>query len=111
MRSQASPFKQGIFILKFFDRLTSKLEELLSVTHNFGVENENEKDIVAIWSNNKPQIIISIPPCQRYSICNKNGGEPKYSRNNLFRELIKIARVFEPEILIIENVPNTISQK
>ncbi|WP_287525337.1 DNA cytosine methyltransferase [Okeania sp. SIO2C2] len=79
-----------------------------AVVINQDIATITNKDIAAIWGNNKPQIVIGCPPCQGYSICNKNSGDPKDPRNNLFRELIRVAIVFEPEILIMENVPNLI---
>lgn len=54
----------------------------------------------------KPDVIIGGPPCQGYSICNKNAGDPKDPRNSLFTEFLRMAKIFNPEILIMENVPN-----
>ncbi|MDE5073690.1 MAG: DNA cytosine methyltransferase [Trichodesmium sp. St2_bin6] len=51
------------------------------------------------------------PLCQGNFICHKNYGDPKNLRNNLFRELIRIAVVFNPKILIMENLPNLIKFK
>ncbi|WP_276897427.1 DNA cytosine methyltransferase, partial [Helicobacter japonicus] len=59
----------------------------------------------------KPDIIIGGPPCQGYSICNKNAGDPKDPRNSLFREFLRFAVIFEPRILIMENVANIINAK
>ena len=77
-----------------------------AVVINQDITTITNNDIAGTWGNNKPQILIGGPPCQGYSICNKNSGDPKDPRNNLFRELIRVAIVFEPEILIMENVPN-----
>ncbi len=61
--------------------------------------------------NEKPDIILGGPPCQGFSICNKNAGDPKDPRNSLFNEFIRLGRIFNPEIMIMENVPNIIKAK
>lgn len=53
-----------------------------------------------------PDIIIGGPPCQGFSICTKNAGDPKDPRNSLFVEFIRMAKVFSSPIMIMENVPN-----
>jgi len=59
----------------------------------------------------KPNIILGGPPCQGFSICNINNGDPKDPRNSLFEEFIRIGKLFEPEVLVMENVPNLINAK
>jgi DNA (cytosine-5-)-methyltransferase len=54
----------------------------------------------------KPDIIIGGPPCQGYSVCLKDSGDPKDPRNSLFKEFIRMAKIFDPKIMIMENVPN-----
>lgn len=58
-----------------------------------------------------PDIILGGPPCQGFSICNKNNGDPKDPRNSLFEEFIRIGRLLHPKIMIMENVPNLIKSK
>lgn len=58
-----------------------------------------------------PDIIIGGPPCQGFSICRKNAGDPKDPRNSLFIEYIRIAKLFMPTILVLENVPNIVRAK
>jgi len=58
-----------------------------------------------------PDIILGGPPCQGYSICNKNAGDPADPRNSLFNEFIRLGRVFSPQVMIMENVPNIIKAK
>jgi DNA (cytosine-5)-methyltransferase 1 len=53
-----------------------------------------------------PDILIGGPPCQGYSVCVKGNGDPKDPRNSLFKEFIRIAKLFEPKIVVMENVPN-----
>ena len=60
---------------------------------------------------NAPDIIIGGPPCQGFSVCNKNAGDPKDPRNSLFTEFIRMAKIFKPKIMVMENVPNIIKAK
>lgn len=59
----------------------------------------------------KPNVVLGGPPCQGFSICNKNNGDPKDPRNSLFEEFIRVGRLLSPEIMIMENVPNLIKAK
>ena len=59
----------------------------------------------------QPDIIIGGPPCQGFSICVKNAGDPKDPRNSLFTEFIRMAKIFSPKVLVMENVPNIIRAK
>lgn len=59
----------------------------------------------------KPDIIIGGPPCQGFSICVKNAGDPKDPRNSLFVEFIRMAQIFSPKVMVMENVPNIIKAK
>lgn len=54
----------------------------------------------------QPDIIIGGPPCQGFSVCIQNAGDPKDPRNSLFTEFIRMAKIFSPSILVMENVPN-----
>lgn len=54
----------------------------------------------------KPDILLGGPPCQGFSICRKNPGDPTDPRNSLFNEFLRVARVLEPDYVIMENVPN-----
>lgn len=58
-----------------------------------------------------PDIIIGGPPCQGFSICTKNAGDPKDPRNSLFTEFIRMARIFNPSVMVMENVPNIVKAK
>ena len=59
----------------------------------------------------KPDIIIGGPPCQGFSVCVKNAGDPKDPRNSLFVEFIRMARIFSPKVMVMENVPNIVRAK
>ncbi|MBI3585547.1 MAG: DNA cytosine methyltransferase [Ignavibacteriales bacterium] len=59
----------------------------------------------------EPDVILGGPPCQGFSICNKNSGDPTDPRNSLFTEFLRLGRIFQPSILIMENVPNIVKAK
>ncbi|MBE7414752.1 MAG: DNA cytosine methyltransferase [Deltaproteobacteria bacterium] len=59
----------------------------------------------------KPDVILGGPPCQGFSICRKGAGDPKDPRNSLFIELLRVADILKPKILILENVPNLVNIK
>ena len=56
-------------------------------------------------------VLLGGPPCQGFSIANRNAGDPKDPRNGLFREFVRTARVLGPEVLIMENVPNLVKAR
>lgn len=59
----------------------------------------------------KPDIILGGPPCQGFSIANRKAGDPSDPRNSLFKEFIRLGKIFEPKFMILENVPNLIKAK
>lgn len=59
----------------------------------------------------KVDVLLGGPPCQGFSIANKNAGDPKDPRNSLFKEFVRTARVLKPQIVIMENVPNLVRAK
>jgi len=63
------------------------------------------------FKDNYPDIILGGPPCQGFSICNIDNGDPKDPRNTLFQEFLRIGKLFNPKIMIMENVPNLINAK
>ena len=71
----------------------------------------SDKEIKAAFKNRIPDIILGGPPCQGFSIANKKNGDPKDPRNSLFQEFIRLGRLFEPKIMIMENVPNLIKAR
>ena len=56
-------------------------------------------------------VLLGGPPCQGFSICNKNAGDPKDPRNSLFKEFLRAAKVLTPSVVVMENVPNLIKAK
>jgi len=59
----------------------------------------------------KPDVIIGGPPCQGFSICTTNAGDPKDPRNSLFKEFVRIVGFYKPKALVMENVPNIVNAK
>lgn len=57
----------------------------------------------------KIDVLLGGPPCQGFSIANKNAGDPKDPRNSLFKEFVRTAKVLKPKIVIMENVPNLVN--
>lgn len=70
-----------------------------------------DDEIVKAFGHYNPDIILGGPPCQGFSICNKNNGDPKDPRNSLFEEFIRVGRLLKPKVMIMENVPNLIRAK
>lgn len=56
-------------------------------------------------------ILLGGPPCQGFSIANKKNGDPKDPRNSLFQEFLRIAKLLQPNVVIMENVPNLLNAK
>ncbi|QTA80961.1 DNA-cytosine methyltransferase [Desulfonema limicola] len=82
-----------------------------AIVLNDDITKLNNKDLIKSFKSKKPNIILGGPPCQGFSICNKNAGDPKHPINTLFRDFIRVGSIFEPDILIMENVPNLIKAK
>lgn len=58
-----------------------------------------------------PDIIVGGPPCQGFSICRKNAGDPKDPRNSLFVEYLRVVALLKPSVVVVENVPNILNAK
>lgn len=75
------------------------------------IEEISDNEILKIFGANQPDIILGGPPCQGFSICNRNNDDPKDPRNSLFEEFVRIGRLLNPKIMVMENVPNLIKAK
>ncbi|NOU23548.1 MAG: DNA cytosine methyltransferase [Methyloglobulus sp.] len=71
----------------------------------------SDEQILKAFGNAKPDIILGGPPCQGFSICNKNNGDHKDPRNSLFEEFIRVGYLLKPQVMIMENVPNLIKAR
>ena len=71
----------------------------------------SDEQILNSFGKFNPDIVLGGPPCQGFSICNKNSGDTKDPRNSLFEEFIRVGRLLKPQVMIMENVPNLIKAK
>jgi len=67
--------------------------------------------LLKTFSRKRPEIILGGPPCQGFSICNRNNNDPKDPRNSLFEQFIRLGRLFKPLVMVMENVPNLMNAK
>lgn len=74
------------------------------------IKNVTDEQLIECFGN-KVDVLLGGPPCQGFSIANKNAGDPKDPRNSLFKEFVRTAKVLKPQIVIMENVPNLIRAK
>lgn len=70
-----------------------------------------DEQIMSAFGKCKPDIVLGGPPCQGFSVCNKNSGDPKDPKNSLFEEFIRVGRLLKPKIMIMENVPNLVKAR
>ncbi|ERT08075.1 DNA (cytosine-5-)-methyltransferase family protein [Lyngbya aestuarii BL J] len=75
------------------------------------IQTISDEEAIRIFKSNKPNIIIGGPPCQGFSVCRQGTGDAKDPRNTLFQEFIRFGRIFEPDLMIMENVPNLVKIK
>ena len=70
--------------------------------------NIDENEIKKIFGNSV-DIIIGGPPCQGFSAANRNkvNDDP---RNKLFFQFVKFVDVFEPKVVVIENVRGIVTE-
>lgn len=81
-----------------------------STVVNADITTLTNSEIISKFGN-KVDVIVGGPPCQGYSICNKDAGDPKDPRNTLFNEFLRVTSLLDPEIVIMENVPNLLKAK
>lgn len=66
----------------------------------------SDDELSDAFSKSQPDILLGGPPCQGFSICRKNAGDPIDPRNSLFVEFLRVARLLKPDYVVMENVPN-----
>ena len=71
----------------------------------------SDQEISEVFSGMNPRFIIGGPPCQGFSIANRQNGDPKDPRNSLFEHFVRFGKIFKPEFMVMENVPNLIKAK
>jgi len=71
----------------------------------------SDDEILSTFNGNRPDIILGGPPCQGFSICVKNSGDPSDPRNSLFTQMVRFGKLFSPCVIVMENVPNLLKAK
>lgn len=71
----------------------------------------SDESLIKHFADAPPDIVIGGPPCQGFSIANRSAGDPKDPRNSLFREFVRLGRIFQPSMMVMENVPNLLAAK
>ncbi len=79
-------------------------KDALVITRDIQLISDDE--LCDVFANRKPDILLGGPPCQGFSICRKNAGDPTDPRNSLFVEFLRVAKALQPRYVIMENVPN-----
>ena len=77
-----------------------------AITLHRSITDLSDDELKETFRSNRPDIVIGGPPCQGYSIANKKNGDPKDPRNSLFKEFLRVGAALQPEVMIMENVPN-----
>ena len=75
------------------------------------IEEVRDQEIVDTFGSPGPLIIVGGPPCQGFSLCRRDAGDPKDPRNSLFEEFIRLGRLLSPALMVMENVPNLLKAK
>lgn len=75
------------------------------------IQTISDEEAISLFKYNKPNVIIGGPPCQGFSVCRQGRGDAKDPRNTLFQEFIRFGSIFEPDLMIMENVPNLVKIK
>lgn len=90
---------------------TFQFNHPLATVINKDIEEVTDEEIMETFGQSEIDVLLGGPPCQGFSICNKNNGDPKDPRNSLFMEFIRVARLLRPSVVIMENVPNLVNAK
>jgi DNA (cytosine-5)-methyltransferase 1 len=75
------------------------------------ISSYSERQLSQAFRDESPEVILGGPPCQGFSICNKNAGDSADPRNSLFSEFIRMGKIFRPRYMVMENVPNLMRAK
>lgn len=77
-----------------------------AVTLQKMIQEVSDKELKRKFADCMPDVVVGGPPCQGFSIANRNGGDPKDPRNSLFKEFLRVGSVLQPKVMVMENVPN-----
>ncbi|MDO4729526.1 MAG: DNA cytosine methyltransferase [Bacteroidota bacterium] len=71
-----------------------------------------KEDFDSIIKNKEVDVIIGGPPCQGFSLANKNRNKVKDDpRNKLFYEFVKVINWYNPKAFVMENVKGLLSMQ
>ena len=64
------------------------------------------------YITNRPDFVVGGPPCQGFSLANKNRNKIKDDpRNKLFYQFLKVINWYSPKVFLMENVKGLLSMK
>jgi DNA (cytosine-5)-methyltransferase 1 len=75
------------------------------------IEKISQEELLEQFGKLRPSIIVGGPPCQGFSVCRRDAGDPSDPRNSLFEEFIRAVSTLSPELVVMENVPNLIKAR
>lgn len=76
------------------------------------IEKLSDLEIRGHYQHLHPDIVLGGPPCQGFSVCRSSeAGDPTDPRNSLFREFLRVVELLNPQIVLMENVPNLVKSR
>ena len=90
---------------------TFKFNHPDSVVIKGSIEEISNKELKKAFKGIEPDVVLGGPPCQGFSVCTRKNNDPKDPRNSLFEEFLRVGKVFDPSVMIMENVPNLIKAR
>lgn len=67
------------------------------------------EDIRSAIGEKEVHVLCGGPPCQGFSVAGKR--DPNDPRNDLFKEMVRIAKGLQPWFIVMENVPGIVTMK
>lgn len=90
--------------------INKNFEETTFILGN--ISEVNKKDFDAVIKNEEIDIITGGPPCQGFSLANKNRNKVNEDpRNKLFYEYVKFIKWYSPKAFVMENVKGLLSME
>ena len=75
------------------------------------IEETSNRSLGQLFRDRKPDVLLGGPPCQGFSVCRRDAGDPKDPRNSLFMEFLRVAAFFRPKLCVLENVPGLLKAR
>ena len=73
------------------------------------IQDTSDEALAEHFSSVTPNVLIGGPPCQGFSIANNAAHDSKDPRNSMFKDFLRLARIFRPQVVVLENVPNLLN--